>query len=99
MREDPARRRTAMRLSGSATFVRLPKLAAALEKVPPSTELHVEFAELDYIDHACLDLLINWEKQHETTGGRLVIDWGSLHARFRSRRSGNGESGAEAAQF
>lgn len=96
--QDPQRRRTALRLSGAATFVRLPKLAAALEKVPPSTELHVEFADLDYIDHACLDLLINWEKQHETTGGRLVIDWGSLHARFRSRRSGNGQGGVEAAQ-
>ena len=46
---------------------------------------------LDYIDHACLDLLINWQKQHEATGGSLVIDWESLHARFRAPgRNGNG---------
>jgi hypothetical protein len=37
---------------------------------------------LDYIDHACLDLLMNWEKQHEATGGRLVIDWDYLTAKF-----------------
>ena len=59
------------------------KLAAALDKVPESAELHVDFEQLDYIDHACLDLLMNWAKQHEATGGRLVIDWDSLHANFR----------------
>jgi hypothetical protein len=43
----------------------------------------VDFSQLDYIDHACLDLLIDWARQHESSGGRLVIDWDSLHARFR----------------
>ena len=72
---------TVMHLRGTATFIRLPKLAAALERVPGGTELHVLFAELQYIDHACLDLLINWEKQHEAAGGRLVIDWDTLATR------------------
>jgi MFS superfamily sulfate permease-like transporter len=75
--------RTVLSLHGTATFLRLPRLAAALDKVPGSSELHVEFEHLDYIDHACLDLLMNWAKQHEATGGRLVIDWDSLHANFR----------------
>ena len=44
-------------LEGAATFLRLPKLAAALEAVPANRELHVHFDHLDYIDHACLDLL------------------------------------------
>ena len=79
-----------------ATFLRLPKLAAALETVPAGSELHVHFEQLSYIDHACLDLLIGWEKQHEATGGRLTIDWDSLTARFhsppfRARRSRSGE--------
>lgn len=77
-----AQGRTNMWLRGSATFIRLPILASALERVPPSTELHVHFDRLDYIDHACMDLLMNWEKQHEATGGRLVIDWDFLTARF-----------------
>ena len=53
------------------------------DEVPGDAELHVDFEQLDYIDHACLDLLMNWAKQHEATGGRLVIDWNSLHANFR----------------
>jgi MFS superfamily sulfate permease-like transporter len=70
-------------LKGSATFISLPKLASALERVPNNAELHVHLENLDYIDHACLDLLMNWEAQQKDTGGSLVIDWGSLGARFR----------------
>lgn len=75
--------RTVLSLEGTATFLRLPRLAAVLENVPESAELHVNLEKLDYIDHACLDLLMNWAKQHEASGGRLVIDWDSLHANFR----------------
>lgn len=80
---EPGARRAVLNLEGAATFIRLPVLAEALEKVPGSAELHVDFEHLDYIDHACLDLLINWEKQHEATGGTLVLDWDTLHASFR----------------
>lgn len=76
---------TVMYLRGTATFIRLPKLAATLEQVRPDTDLHVHFEELNYIDHACLDLLLNWEKQHESTGGRLLIDWDLLTACFQRR--------------
>ena len=58
------------------------RFATALEGVPPNSELHVHFENLAYIDHACLDLLMSWEKQHVNTGGRLVIDWESLTAKF-----------------
>ena len=71
-----------LKLQGAATFVRLPALALELERVPERTELHVDFQGLDYIDHACLELLMTWAKQHESTGGRLIIDWESLHAKF-----------------
>jgi MFS superfamily sulfate permease-like transporter len=74
--------RYVMHLAGAATFVRLPKLAAALEQTPPDAELHVELDRLSYIDHACLDLFTNWATQHEASGGRLVVDWDSLHASF-----------------
>lgn len=83
IQEDRTLGRTVLSLQGAATFLRLPKLASALEQVQPSTELHVQFENLSYIDHACLDLLISWEKQHQSTGGSLEIDWDSLHARFR----------------
>ena len=80
---EPERGATVMYLNGAATFIRLPKVAAALEQVPPSTELHVHFENLQYVDHACLDLLMNWEKQHQATGGQLVIDWDEFTARFQ----------------
>lgn len=85
---DPDNREATLGLKGAATFVRLPKLASALEQVPQGTELHVDFHQLDYIDHACLDLLMSWAQQHEAGGGKLVLDWASLNARFTSKAAG-----------
>ncbi|MBI4748939.1 MAG: SulP family inorganic anion transporter [Acidobacteria bacterium] len=73
-------------MRGSATFIMLPKLAALLDQVPPGAELQVHFESLDYIDHACLDLLMDWEKQHESTGGEMCIEWDELEAKFHRRR-------------
>ena len=82
MKSFPKENRVNMSLRGAATFLRLPLLAATLERVPGNAELHVDLEQLHYIDHACFDLLMNWAKQHEATGGSLVIDWNSLHAQF-----------------
>jgi MFS superfamily sulfate permease-like transporter len=76
------------RLSGSATLIRLPMMAAALEQVRPGAEVHIHFEQLEYIDHACLDLISNWEKQYEATNGSLVIEWDELSWKFHQRRSG-----------
>lgn len=81
---EPECRRTTLCLEGTATFIRLPKLAAVIESVPPGDELHVHIEGLHYIDDACLDLLMKWASQQERTGGRLVVDWDSLSASFRS---------------
>ncbi|HHK41056.1 MAG TPA: SulP family inorganic anion transporter [Planctomycetaceae bacterium] len=92
LRLDPDTTRASLDLDGAATFLSLPRLAETLEQVPPDAELHVDFEHLTYIDHACLDLLMNWAKQHEQTGGRLVIDWNTLHSvmsgRNHSRNAG-----------
>lgn len=84
--EDFQNRRVNLYLQGAATLIRLPKLAAALEQVRPGFELHVHFEHLEYIDHACLDLLTNWEKQHEATGGSLQIEWEELSSKYHQRR-------------
>ena len=85
-------------LTGSATVVSLPKLAGTLEELPNDMKLVVHLDGLDYIDHACLDLLMNWEKQHEAMGGSLSIDWEGLQARFGNRelqpRAQTGTEGA-----
>ncbi|MCC7531800.1 MAG: SulP family inorganic anion transporter [Candidatus Melainabacteria bacterium] len=80
------RHKTSLYLSGAATFLSLPKLAQAIEDVPADSELHVHLEDVDYIDHACLDLLMTWDKQHRASGGNLVIDWGTLGAMYRDRR-------------
>jgi MFS superfamily sulfate permease-like transporter len=85
VRKNSATNRVNLKLEGAATFLRLPYLAKTLEGLPPACELHVDIATVDYIDHACLDLLINWQRQHEGLGGKLVIDWGGLHAKFLGR--------------
>jgi len=78
--------KTVFYIRGAATVLSLPKLATALERVPASAELHIHLEEMDYIDHACLDLLMNWEVQHKSQGGMLVIDWGTLGVMLRERR-------------
>jgi MFS superfamily sulfate permease-like transporter len=82
---EPKPGQSTLELKGAATFVRLPKLAAALEQVPTNVRLHVVLDQLDYIDHACIDLLSNWEKQHEATGGEIIIEWDSLHRKYFER--------------
>ena len=77
---------TIMHLVGAATFVRMPYLADELDRVPADAVLHIDMTALTYIDHACLELMMEWEKRHHQQGGRLVLDWDSLHARFRSPR-------------
>ncbi len=77
---DPESHMARLGVNGAATFLRLPQLAEALESVPADFELHVDFEHLSYIDHACLDLFMNWARQHEGAGGRLVIDWDTLHS-------------------
>lgn len=73
-----------LNLEGAATFVKLPVLASALESLPPGTELHVDLDRLKSVDHACLELITNWAKQHEKTGGRVTLDWERLQSRFTS---------------
>lgn len=74
-------------LSGSVTFVGLPKLAAVLDGLPASTNLHVHFHHLHHIDHACLDALSNWEKQNLAAGARLEVEWEELVQRYERPRS------------
>lgn len=74
--------KTILYLSGAATFLTLPKLATVLDSVEQDTELHVQLEELSYVDHACLELFMDWEKQYKGNGGQLVLDWGALEAKF-----------------
>lgn len=76
-----------LELGGSATFLALPYLAEAIEKVPAGKELVVDFERLAYIDHACLELLRGWERRQLALGGKLTVDWTELMTRFESPAS------------
>jgi len=75
-----------LRLAGIATFLRLPVLAKALEAVRPGSHLKVEFAGLEYIDPACLDLMRDWAQRHQAMGGRVDVSWDNLSERYHARR-------------
>jgi MFS superfamily sulfate permease-like transporter len=70
-------------LDGAATFVGLPKLAEILDRVPADAELHVHFEKLNFIDHACLDALANWETQNAASGAKLIVEWDELVSRYQ----------------
>jgi len=76
-------RKATLSLHGAATFLRLPVLAQRLEEIPDNVELHVDLSNLSYVDHACFESLMDWAKQHEKTGGSLVVDWSQLHGKFQ----------------
>ena len=95
--ENGAGDRVDLYLKGSATLIRLPKLAAELEKLKPGANVHVHIGELDYIDHACLDLLSNWDRQHAATGGSVTLEWDELSQKYHQRRSSNMKAARQAA--
>ncbi len=74
-------------LDGSATLIRLPLLAQTLEQLRPDSKVKVHIDKLDYIDHACIDLLTNWDRQHKTSGGSLEIEWEGLSRKYQARSS------------
>lgn len=78
----PEGKRVTLHLFGSATFLSLPKLAEHLERIAQEREVHVKFEDLQYIDHACLDLLNNWEKQYVLQGGIVSFEWEQLENRY-----------------
>lgn len=74
---DPA----SIRLSGTATFISLPKLANALDRIPMGKEVYLDFENLQYIDHACLTLLRSWRDFHERQNGKVSVDWEKLESK------------------
>ncbi len=79
--------RSDLYLEGSATFLRLPTLAHALDRVGPKVELHIHFEKLAYLDHSCLDLIREWRVSHEDNGGKVIVEWDRLVERFTSAKA------------
>lgn len=85
LEKDDDRRFVHVDLDGAATFIRLPKFAAALESIPAGYEAHIHLSRLSYIDHACLTMLVDWGESYEAGGGRLHLDRDILHRLFEEK--------------
>ncbi|MEV7979982.1 SulP family inorganic anion transporter [Streptomyces sp. NPDC086519] len=60
------------RLSGNATFLRLPKILDSLEALPQDRPVRVDLSGLHHLDHACRTALESWAERHSAAGTELV---------------------------
>ncbi|MGW3180009.1 SulP family inorganic anion transporter [Kitasatospora sp. NPDC001119] len=61
-----------VRLSGNATFLRLPRLLDTLESLPTDRAVDLDWSELRHLDHACRSALLTWADQHTARGSTDV---------------------------
>ncbi|MEU3451046.1 SulP family inorganic anion transporter [Streptomyces thermolilacinus] len=55
------------RLTGNATFLRLPKILDTLEALPHDRPVELDLSGLHHLDHACRTALENWSERHRST--------------------------------
>lgn len=59
-------------ITGSCSFLALPRLTATLASIPDSAEVFVDL-NVDYLDHAAMDTLQEWLRQRRAHGGEVVV--------------------------
>lgn len=64
-----------VKINGNVTFIRLPQIAEIIESIEHGKQVEINFEKLHSIDHACIDLLIDWSNRYMDKGGKVVIDW------------------------
>lgn len=62
-----------VRIGGSMTFVGIPSLTAALQRIPAGARVDVDLM-VDFMDHAAFEALHDWRVGHERMGGTVDID-------------------------
>ncbi|MFE9661280.1 SulP family inorganic anion transporter [Streptomyces sp. NPDC005955] len=60
------------RLSGNATFLRLPRILDTLEALPHDRAVELDLSGLHHLDHACRTALENWSARHGGGGPECV---------------------------
>ncbi|MGY4524824.1 SulP family inorganic anion transporter [Pseudomonas sp. TE21394] len=74
-----------LRLSGAATFLKVPALTQVLDRVPAGTQLHVPLANIRYIDHSVLEMFEDWGRAQRSVGSRLIIEQRGFKRRIEGR--------------
>lgn len=73
-------------LKGSATFLQVPAMARKLDAMRANTKVTVDITELSHVDQACLELLKEWERNAQSRGIEIVLDWNQLDERVEGRQ-------------
>jgi len=60
-------------VTGSLTFLGVPRLTESLAAIPPGTAVELDL-NLDFMDHAAFETLHAWRLEHERGGGTIDID-------------------------
>src|SRR5262249_48343754 len=60
-------------VEGTLSFLSIPRLSQVLARVPPGSHVTVEMV-VDFLDHAAYEHLATWRRQHEATGGTVIVD-------------------------
>lgn len=76
-----------LHLAGTATFVTLPRLAEALEKLPRTGRVEISVHGLSFLDHACHQEILEWQKQAVAAGVEVMLNAPVLAAKVNSREA------------
>ncbi len=68
-------------LDGTATFVTLPKLSAALDSAPHDKPVRLDMSKLITIDHTCAEMLSEWLGRRRKSGSQTEL--AGANARIR----------------
>ncbi|WP_204043440.1 SulP family inorganic anion transporter [Acrocarpospora phusangensis] len=60
-------------VTGSLTFLGVPRLSEALRTIPPGAPVDLDL-HVDFMDHAAFETLHAWRLEQERTGGSIDID-------------------------
>ncbi|MET0455762.1 MAG: bifunctional SulP family inorganic anion transporter/carbonic anhydrase [Mycobacterium sp.] len=66
------RQRWHVAITGSCTFLALPRLTAALSSIPAGVDTYVDL-NVDYLDHAAMDTLEEWIRQRRNAGDEVTV--------------------------
>jgi len=76
--KNEALKHTDVKISGNASFLRIPQLAQPLEALPPKGKIILDTSRLASVDVASLELLEQWGEQYKASGGEVIADWHHL---------------------
>jgi carbonic anhydrase len=60
-------------VSGSLTFLGVPKVLGLLRRIPPGVSVDLDL-NVDFLDHAAFEAIHDWRVAHERQGGEVDID-------------------------